>query len=132
MQNNFLGKFQFTPCGFALSQFNPQSFMDEWMTPIVHYLRKGWLPKDKIEARKIQIRVACLVIIDDVLYRRGYSLPYLRCVSSKEVDYVLCEIHEGIFGNHAGARSLAGKALRAGYYWPTLQKYAYDIIRSMR
>ena len=42
---------------------------DEWMTPIVRYLRDGWLPQDKTEARKIQIRIARFVIIDDVLYR---------------------------------------------------------------
>ena len=100
------------------------------MTPIVCYLKEGWLPKDKVETRKIQIKVARFVIIDDVLYRRGYSLPYLRCVSLEEVDYVLREIHEGICGNHAGARSLAGKALRARYYWLTLQKDAYDIVRA--
>ena len=86
------------------------------MTPIVYYLKEGWLPEDKVEARKIQIRVARFVIIDDVLYRRGYSLPYLRCASSEEVDYVLCEIHERICENHTGARSLAGKTFRAGYY----------------
>ncbi|XP_075658787.1 uncharacterized protein LOC142628613 [Castanea sativa] len=80
---------------------------DKWMTPIVRYLKKGWLPEDKIEARKIQI--------DDVLYRRGYSLPYLRCTNSKEEDYVLRVIHEGICGNQAGVRSLAGKVLRVGY-----------------
>jgi len=43
---------------------------------------------------------------------------------------VLREIHEGVCGNHAGARSLVGKALRAGYYWPTLQKDSYDIVRT--
>lgn len=89
---------------------------DEWMNPIVRYLKEGWLPEDKTEARKIQIRVACFVIIDDVLYRRGYSLPYLRCASSEEADYVLHEIHERICGNHDEARSLARKVLRAGYY----------------
>ena len=39
------------------------------MTPIVYYLKEGWLLEDKVEARKIQIRVARFVIIDDVLYR---------------------------------------------------------------
>ena len=103
---------------------------DEWIAPIVRYLKKGWLPEDKTEARKIQIRAARFVIIDDVLYRRGYSLLYLICASLKEADYVHREIHEGTCKNHAGARSLAGKALRAGYYWPTLQKDAYNIVRA--
>ena len=62
------------------------------MIPIIRYLKEGLLPKDKMEARKIQIRAARFIIIDDVLYRRGYSLPYLRCVNSKEADYVLREI----------------------------------------
>ena len=51
------------------------------MTPIVRYLKEGWLPKDKAEVRKIQTRVARFVVIDDVLYRQGYSLPYLRYAS---------------------------------------------------
>ena len=103
---------------------------EEWMTPIVRYLKKGWLPEDKMEARRILIKIACFVIIDNVLYRRGYSLSYLRCANSEEANYVLCEIYEGICGNHAGARSLTGKTLRAGYYWPTLPKDAHDLIRA--
>ena len=43
---------------------------------------------------------------------------------------VFHKIHEGICGNHAGARSLAGKALRVGYYWPTLQKDTHDLDRA--
>ena len=86
------------------------------MILIVHYLKEGWLPEDKAEARKIQIRVACFVIINNLLYKRGYSLPYLRCTNSEEADYVLCEIHEKVCENHVGARSLARNAFRAGYY----------------
>ena len=56
------------------------------MTAIDCYLKEEWLPEDKTEARKIQIRAAYFVIIDDVLYRRGYSLPYLRCANSEEAD----------------------------------------------
>ncbi|GAU24659.1 hypothetical protein TSUD_322670 [Trifolium subterraneum] len=40
------------------------------------------------------------------------------------VEFVLHEIHEGINGQHIGGRSLARKALRAGYYWPTMQNDA--------
>ena len=72
------------------------------MILIVCYLKEGWLPKDKAEARKIQIRVAHFVIINDVLYIQGYSLPYLRCANSEEVDYVLREINEGVCRNQAG------------------------------
>ncbi|XP_075665817.1 uncharacterized protein LOC142635565 [Castanea sativa] len=103
---------------------------DEWMTPIVRHLKEGWLLEYKMEARKIQIRTACFIIIDDVLYGSGYSFPYLRCASSEEADYVLRVIHKGICGNHARVRSLAGKALRVGYYWPTLQKDEYNIVRA--
>ena len=73
------------------------------MTPIVRYMKKGGLVEDKMEAKKIQIRASCFIIIDDVLYRRRYSLLYLRCANSEEVDYVLHEIHKGICGNHTGA-----------------------------
>ena len=89
---------------------------DEWRTSIVCYLKEGWLLEDKTKARKMKIKAARFVLIDDVLYRQGYSLPYLRCASLEEEDYVLCEIHERICGNHARPRSLVGKALRAGYY----------------
>ena len=42
---------------------------DEWVTPTILYLKEGWLPNDNAEARKIQIRAACFIIINDVLYR---------------------------------------------------------------
>ena len=86
------------------------------MSPIIRYLKKGWLPEDKAKVRKMQIRAAHFILIDDVLYRQGYSLSYLRCVSLEEADYVLREIHKGICGNHIGARSLARKVLKVGYY----------------
>ena len=42
---------------------------DEWMALIVRYLKEGWLLEDKAEARKIQIKAAHFVIINDVLCR---------------------------------------------------------------
>ncbi|KAI5327751.1 hypothetical protein L3X38_027147 [Prunus dulcis] len=49
-----------------------------------------------------------------------FFLPYLRCLTPEEGHYVLREIHEGICGNHSGARSVAHKAIRQGYFWPSL------------
>ena len=32
------------------------------------------------------------------------------------------EVHEGIYRNHSGSRSLVHKLIRAGYYWLTMHK----------
>jgi hypothetical protein len=31
----------------------------------------------------------------NTLYRLGYMLPLLKCISKSEAEYVLCKIHEG-------------------------------------
>ncbi|XP_075674722.1 uncharacterized protein LOC142643880 [Castanea sativa] len=77
-----------------------------WMEPIVSYLQDGHLPRDSAEARKIKARAARFTILNDTLYKRGFSLPYLKCLDEEEAKYVLHEIHEGIYGDHAGPRSL--------------------------
>ena len=46
---------------------------ENWMTPIVIYLKDGKLSKDKDKARKLRIRVVKYVLIDEVLYKRGFS-----------------------------------------------------------
>ena len=80
------------------------------------YLRSGILPDEKEAARKLKVQASRFVIIKDVLYKRGLSRPYLRCLNYEEASYVMREIHEGICGNHSGARSLVHKVIQAGYY----------------
>ena len=91
------------------------------MTPIVSYLKDGRLPEEKDEARKLRVRSARYVLMDEVLYKRGFSQPYLRCLVLDEAYYVLREVHEGACGNYSGARSLVHKVVRVGYYWPNMQ-----------
>nr|KYP65074.1 Transposon Ty3-I Gag-Pol polyprotein [Cajanus cajan] len=49
----------------------------------------------------------------------SYPLPSID--RSNLAAYVIKEIHQGICGMHSGARSMAARVLRAGYYWPTLK-----------
>ena len=87
-----------------------------WMTLIVSYLKDGQLPEEKDEARKLKVRSAMYVLMDEVLYRRGFSQPYLRCLAPDEANYMLREVHEGACDNHLRARSLIHKVIRVGYY----------------
>ena len=100
-----------------------------WMTPIISYLKEGKLPEWKDEARKLRVRTARYLLINEVLYKRGFSQPYLRCLAPDEANYVLREVHEGACGNHSGARSLIHKVVRAGYYWPTVQADAKAYVK---
>ena len=100
-----------------------------WMTPIISYLKDENLPEGKDEAKRLRVRSTRYVLLNDVLYKRGFSQPYLRCLSPDEANYVLREVHEGACGNHLGARSLIHKVVCAGYYWPTIQADAKAYVK---
>ena len=68
------------------------------------YLKDGLLPEDREEARKLRVRVAKFVLMDEVLYKRGFSQPYQRGLTSNESYYVLRDVHERACGNHLGAK----------------------------
>ncbi|KAI5351002.1 hypothetical protein L3X38_003893 [Prunus dulcis] len=103
-----------------LATFHAHAISPTWMDPILQFLQNQTLPADPAEARRVRHRSARYLVINGSLYKRGFSLPYLRCLTPEEGHYVLREIHEGICGNHSGARSLAHKAIRQGYFWPSL------------
>ena len=101
-----------------------------WTAPLIAYLRLGILPDGKDAARKMKVQASRFVLIRDVLYKRGFSRPYVRCLSHDKADYVMREVHEGICGNHSGARLLVHKLIRAGYYWPTMLKNAQAYVKT--
>ena len=84
----------------------------------------------KGKARKLKVQASQFVLMKDVLYKRGFSRPYLRCLVPKEAEYIMREVHKGICRNHSGARSLVHKLIRAGYYWPTMQKDAQAYVKT--
>ena len=52
------------------------------------------------------------------LYKKGFSLQYLKCLTP-----------EGICGNHSRPHSLVGKTIRAGYFCPTMQQDAVELVK---
>ncbi|KAK4385917.1 hypothetical protein Sango_2715700 [Sesamum angolense] len=76
--------------------FVGENLTPTWTTLIVQFLRERILLEDHKVAKKVKLRA----------------------------EYVLLEIQEESCGNHSGARSLARKVLRQGYYWPMMLKDA--------
>ena len=90
--------------------------VDDWTTPLVSFLKNGILSDGRKAARKKKVQAARFVLMKVILYKRGFSPPYLRCLGPEEVDYVMRKVHKGIYGNHSGSWSLVHKLIRAGYY----------------
>ena len=99
------------------------------MDLILAYLTTGSLPIEKVEARRIRYRSARYHVIDGALYKRGYTLPYLRCVHHTQIGTILSEIHEGICGSHIGGRALSIRALLQGYYWLTMARDSQEYVK---
>ena len=90
------------------------------MTPIVAFLKDGRLPEERNEVKKLRIKSTKYVLIDEVLYKIGFSQPYLRCLALDESNYVLRKIYKGACRNHSRAKALVHKVIHASYYWPTI------------
>ncbi|XP_074338214.1 uncharacterized protein LOC141676362 [Apium graveolens] len=77
------------------------------------------LDPDK-EARKLSVRALRYSLIEGLMYKRSFVIPYLKCLRPLEVEEALKETFEGIYGQHLGGRVLAHKKTRLGFYWPTI------------
>ncbi|XP_020981529.1 uncharacterized protein LOC110273035 [Arachis duranensis] len=82
-----------------------------WMKPLVEYLKFDILPKEEKEAKRIRREAQNYTLVKNILYKRGISTPLLKCIPTLKTTEVLEEVHNGICGNHLGARSLARKGL---------------------
>ncbi|XP_050217597.1 uncharacterized protein LOC126668447 [Mercurialis annua] len=103
--------------------------LENWMQGIAHYLMDGTLPEDRDKAYKILRQAPYYAFLDGVLYRKSFTHPWSRCLTTEEGEYVLREIHEGICGAHIAPRMLAKKAVLQGYYWPRMVRQAEEIVK---
>ncbi|KAL0313366.1 UNVERIFIED_CONTAM: hypothetical protein Sradi_5735900 [Sesamum radiatum] len=101
---------------------------DDWRTPIICWIDEGHLLGDRWEATKKKNRAIHFLMQGGTLYKKSFTHPLLRCLSQAEGLHVLKEIHDGCCGSHVGTLALANKALRAGYFWPTIKQDARYLV----
>jgi hypothetical protein len=93
------------------------------------YLRGHYEPQDELEERRLKQRARGYTVLNGELYKSGVTEPWLRCITSKKGLDLLKEIHSGFCGAHIGTRALAGKAIKQGFYWPTINIDAKALVR---
>ncbi|KAL0435295.1 UNVERIFIED_CONTAM: hypothetical protein Sradi_0237400 [Sesamum radiatum] len=97
---------------------------EDWRTPIIKWIKEGLLPKNRWEVARLKTRATRFIMQEHILYKKSYTHPLLRCSSTEEGINILQEIHSGCCGAHTSTMILANKALRAGYFWPTMKQDA--------
>ena len=86
------------------------------MDPILLFLERDILPKEKFEAEKVQRKAPRFWLSEDrKLYKRSFSGPYLFCVHPEVSESLLEELHEGVYGSHTRGRFLSHRVITQGY-----------------
>ncbi|KAL0386196.1 UNVERIFIED_CONTAM: hypothetical protein Sradi_3013900 [Sesamum radiatum] len=122
---------QYLPEARALLAVQPITSGEDWRTPVIKWLEEEPLLDNRWEAARLKARAARFLLEGRTLYKRSYTHPLLRCLSTEEGIHVLQEIHNGCCGAHVGTWILANKALRAGYFWPTVKQEARQLVSKL-
>jgi hypothetical protein len=93
------------------------------------YLRGHYEPQDELQEKRLKQRARGYTVVNGELYKSGVTEPWLRCITSEKALELLKEIHSGFCGAHIGTRALAGKVIKQGFYWPTINIDAKALVR---
>jgi ribonuclease HI len=101
----------------------------DWRAEIIAYLRGHYEPQDKLQEKRLKQRARGYIVVNGELYKSGVTEPWLRCITSEKGLELLREFHSGFCGAHIGTMALAGKAIKQGFYWPTINVDAKALVR---
>ncbi|XP_020208609.1 uncharacterized protein LOC109793554 [Cajanus cajan] len=82
-----------------------QSDPPDWRDEIKAFITNGVALADPTEVKRLRKQANRYVVNVNLLYRRGFSTPLLKCLGPTEANYVIREVHKGIGGMHSGART---------------------------
>lgn len=103
-----------------------------WFHDIKNYIKNREYPTGASTTEKKTIRHLALsfFITNDILYKRTDDGTLLCCVESKEAQWVMTEVHEGVCGTHSNGHNMAKQIQRWGYFWLSMERDCIDYIWS--
>jgi hypothetical protein len=60
-----------------------------WRRELIDYLENGTLPSKRKSAIKLRMKAEGFTMVNGTLYKRGFTLSLLKCVSPEEGNYIL-------------------------------------------
>jgi hypothetical protein len=80
------------------------------------YLHYHYEPDSNTELTRMQQRAKAYQIVGDELYKTSVTGPLFHCLSRDKGKELLTQTHSGVCRGHIGARALAAKVFRQGFY----------------
>ncbi|GJY65892.1 reverse transcriptase domain-containing protein [Tanacetum coccineum] len=121
---------------FPLETLNMVTSHDDqnipWFADIANYHAGNFLIKGMStqQKRKFFKDIKHYFWDDPFLFRTCADQIIRRCVFGQEALEILKACHEGPTGGHHSANITAQKVFDAGFFWPTIYKDAYELIKS--
>ena len=130
-----------TPAFCFEVEVETESVDDPWYSQIYQYLKNGEASfktedgeyREGIKAKSLTAlkRLAShYVLLGDMLYKKRYRGPLLRCISKQKAEELMDEVHGGTCGPHMNARALMQIILRMGYFWISMEADCIRYVRS--
>nr|GEV68666.1 reverse transcriptase domain-containing protein [Tanacetum cinerariifolium] len=119
---------------FPLESLNKVAHKDPstpWFADLVNYHAGNFIIKGMTSQQKQKFfKDARHYFLDDpYLFRTCADKIIRRCVAGKEAIDILNACHNGPTGGHYGANYTAKKVFDSGFYWPSIYKDAFELVK---
>nr|GEY92504.1 reverse transcriptase domain-containing protein [Tanacetum cinerariifolium] len=119
---------------FPLESLNKVAHQDPstpWFADFANYYAGNFIIKGMTTQQKQKFFTDARHYLwdDPYLFRTCPDQIIRRCVASKEAIDILNACHSGPTGGHYGANYTAKKVYDSGFYWPTIYKDAFELIK---
>nr|GFA60629.1 reverse transcriptase domain-containing protein [Tanacetum cinerariifolium] len=119
---------------FPLESLNKVAHKDPstlWFADLANYHARNFIIKGMTSQQKKKFfKDARHYFWDDpYLFRTCADQIIRRCVAGKEAIDILNACHSGPTGGHYGASYTAKKVFDSGFYWPSIYKDAFELVK---